>query len=126
MLGQFVAKAGGGFIWSLVLVRFGGTLRPAARTGCGGRGRQRRQNMIEFLRVERDAWLYDLSHRYDSIYYWLVCLKCWWAYRPRLIRCAYCGQAMWQNGLPEAEVFCGPNCAYIGGMMETPDDEVPF
>lgn len=72
-------------------------------------------------------FLYSQEMKHDSLFQFWASLKTWWAYRPRIVRCAFCNTPMWWNGARDDDVYCGPDCAYYGPQAKWVDeDELPF
>jgi len=67
---------------------------------------------------------YGQEMQHDSLFHFWACLKRWIAYRPRIIRCAFCEAPMWMNG-EKGPTYCGPDCAYMDGVPRE-EDELPF
>lgn len=73
-------------------------------------------------------WLefsYNQEMNYLSLFHFLGCVRRWLAFRPRIVRCAACGQGMWING-KEGPTYCGPDCAYYDGVPFPDEEELPF
>lgn len=69
---------------------------------------------------------YAQETRHNSLFHFWGCLEQWWACRPRVVHCAFCGVPMWWNGTGD-DVYCGPDCATYGPLAERVDeDELPF
>lgn len=81
--------------------------------------------MIDFFRDKYAEWLCAQHHAYGSLYHLLACLRRWWRYRPRSLRCDACGQRVWDNG-NGAPVYCSWECSRWAGVPTRIDDEVPF
>jgi hypothetical protein len=67
---------------------------------------------------------YSQEAQYNSLYHFWQALKRWWAWRPRLVPCAFCGRPMWENG-DEGPTYCSPECAYYDGVPQE-TEELPF
>ena len=79
------------------------------------------------LALMAGAWLQVVRDRKENIMlaknFW-HCLKRWWAYRPCIVRCAFCSRRMWENG-KDGPIYCSPDCAHYDGVPQEAE-ELPF
>ena len=77
-----------------------------------------------YLKGFWDQFRYDnrFEARPAGIFAFWDCLSWWWAVRPRLGRCTFCGQRLWKNH--EDEYYCNEYCEYYGPYED--NDEIPF
>jgi hypothetical protein len=80
--------------------------------------------MLTKVNVLWTEFLYTQETQYDSLMHWWACLKRWWAWRPRIVLCAFCNRRMWENGEGQP-TYCSPDCAYYDGVPRE-EEELPF
>jgi len=72
------------------------------------------------------TYLYNQEGNYGGLVALTTCLYDWWKFRPVIVECAYCKANIWNNGFPDAPIYCDQYCAYYGPGKSIVNDEIPF
>lgn len=69
-------------------------------------------------------WIYGEQHNPVGFLSFVWAVRSWLEGRPRIEKCARCGDGIWVQGRHDEDMFCSEQCAFYGRKVD--DNALPF